>query len=197
LPARYLQETGSFTAAEALIKAALLNCVDKDSLAYAWLADTAGTIHERQGHAYLALRFVQDALKIHLAKSPAGSVDLANAYSAVGVQYTALWQPLKGIENQVKAIANSPAEHDEKLKFNPDRYLRNRARSYFVAGNYEASKTDLKEAEYWQSLIHGEDSHYHGEYVTMLMNASRIPANLPSQICIHVRKNSCMREQAR
>ena len=162
-----------------MIDAALLNCVDKDSLAYAWLANTAGTIHERQGHAHIALQFDQDALKIHLAKSLADSVDLANAYSAVGVQYTALWQPLEGIEHQVKAIANSPVEHNKKLNFNPDRYLRNRARSYFVAGNYEASKTDLKEAEYWQSLIHGEDSHYHGEYVTTLMNASRIPANLP------------------
>lgn len=146
-----------------MIKSAFLNCQDKESLAYARLADTAGTIHERQGHGYLALDLDQAALDIHIQKSPAGSVELANAYSAVGVQLTSIWRASEGIEYQMKAITNSPADHDEKLKFNPDRYLRNRARSYFVEGNYEASKTDLHDAEYWQTLIHGKDSHYHGE----------------------------------
>ncbi|KAH8587394.1 hypothetical protein B0O99DRAFT_526932, partial [Bisporella sp. PMI_857] len=53
-------------------------------------------------------------------------------------------------------------------KFNPDRYLRNRGRSYFVVGNYNAPKTDLKKAKYWQTLIHGKDSHYHGESAYIL-----------------------------
>ncbi len=164
---RYLQETGSFMASEALIKSAFLNCVERDSLAYAWLADTAGTIHDRQGHGYLALDFDQAALDIHIQKSPAGSVELANAYSAVGVQLTSLWRASEGVECQMKAIANTPSDPDAMLKFNPDRYLRNRARSYFVEGNYEASKTDLKDAEYWQTIIHGKDSHYHGEYAAL------------------------------
>jgi tetratricopeptide (TPR) repeat protein len=159
-------------ASEELIKAAFLNCIDKDSLAYAWLADTAGTIHDRQGHGYLALDLDLNALRIHEEKSVAGSVELANAYSAVGVQMTSLWRAAEGVEYQIKAIANSPNEHDEKLKFNPDRYLRNRARSYFVLGNYEASKNDLKDAEYWQNLIHGEDSHYHGEYEPLTVKKS-------------------------
>ncbi|PVH79565.1 hypothetical protein DL98DRAFT_572409 [Cadophora sp. DSE1049] len=167
-PLMYLQETGAFMASEALIKAAFLNCEDKSSLAYAWLADAAGTIHERQGHGFLTLDFDQAALDIHIEKSPAGSVELANAYSAVGVQLTSIWRAAEGVESQMNAIANSPTDHDEKLKFNPDRYLRNRARSYFVEGKYEASKTDLKDAEYWQTLIHGKDSHYHGESAYML-----------------------------
>jgi tetratricopeptide (TPR) repeat protein len=166
---RYLQETGAFMASEELIKAAFLNCIDKDSLAYAWLADTAGTIHDRQGHGYLAFDLDSDALRIHEEKSTAGSVELANAYSAVGVQLTSLWRAAEGVEYQMKAIANSPTELDEKLKFNLDRYLRNRARSYFVLGNYEASKADLKDSEYWQTLIHGTDSHYHGEYEPLLV----------------------------
>lgn len=91
----YLQETGSFMASEELIKAAFLNCIDKDSLAYAWLADTAGTIHDRQGHGYLAFDLDSDALRIHKEKSTAGSVELANAYSAVGVQLTSSGEPLK------------------------------------------------------------------------------------------------------
>jgi hypothetical protein len=166
---RYLQETGAFMASEELIKAAFSNCIDKDSLAYAWLADTAGTIHDRQGHGYLAFDLDSDALRIHEEKSTAGSVELTNAYSAVGVQLTSLWRAAEGVEYQMEAIANSPTEHDEKLKFNLDRYLRNRARSYFVLGNYEASKADLKDSEYWQTLIHGTDSHYHGEYEPLLV----------------------------
>lgn len=79
---------------------------------------------------------------------------------------TASWRPSEALEHANKAIANCPTDHDEKLKFNPDRYLRNRGRTYFVAGNFEASKADFEEAEYWQSLIHGDDGHYHGEYVS-------------------------------
>ncbi|KUJ20454.1 uncharacterized protein LY89DRAFT_771365 [Mollisia scopiformis] len=133
----YLQETGSFMASEKLIGAAFLKCIDTDSLVYAWLVDTASTIHDRQGHGHLALDHDSNALRIHKEKSAAGSVELANAYSAV------------------------------------DRYLRNRARSYFVLGNYDAAKNDLKDAEYWQTLIHGEDSHYHGEYEPPTVKKSR------------------------
>lgn len=104
-----------------------------------------------------------------MRRSPAGSVELANAYSAVGVQLTSIWRAAEGVEYQIKAIVNSPVDHKEKLKFNPDRYLRNRARSHFVEGNYEASKTDLEDAEYWQTFIHGEDSHYHGEHVALCL----------------------------
>jgi hypothetical protein len=168
-------ETGSFMASEDLIKSAFQNCSDKDSLAYAQLADTASTIHDRQGHGHLALNFALDALRVHLLKSPAGSVELANAHSAAGVQLTSLWRAKEGSEYQTKAIENSPADHDEKLKFNPDRHLRNRAQSYFVDGDYERSKADLRDAEYWQALIHGENSHYLGEYVS---SYSRSPPHL-------------------
>lgn len=139
------------------------NCVDKDSLAYAYLIDTAGTVHDRQAHVAKALGFYQDALRIHLKKSPPGSVEVANAYSAVGNAFTGLWQADKGIEYAMNAIENSPADRDEKIKWNPDRYLRNRARTYFTNGQFERAKTDLEEADDWQSLIHGDDSHYHGE----------------------------------
>ncbi len=155
-------------ASEELIKAAFLNCVDKESLAYAWLADTAGTIHDRQRHGHLALKFDSDALDIHKKMPAPGSAELSNAYSAVGLQLISLWRAAEGVEMQMQAIANSPTDHDEKLQFNPDRYLRNRARSYFVEENFEASKKDLKDAEYWQTLLHGKDSHYHGEYATAL-----------------------------
>ena len=185
MPSRYLQETGSFMASEALIKLAFLNCPEKESLAYAWLADTAGTIHDRQGHGHLALEFDQDALKIQIGKSPSGSVDLANSYSAVGFQLTSLWQAMEGVEYQNKAIDNSPTDHDGKLKFNPDRYLRNRARSYFIDGKYEDSKIDLKNAEYWQTLIHGKDSHYHGECVTLSAEAKLWNAHLCCLTSLH------------
>lgn len=122
-----------------------------------------GTIHDRQGHASIALTHFQNALRIHQAKSLPGSDELANAYSAVAVELTASWKPLQAVEFANKAIDNLPANHNEKLNFNPDRYFRNRGRAHYVAGNFEAAKADFKEAEYWQSLIHGEDSHYHGE----------------------------------
>jgi tetratricopeptide (TPR) repeat protein len=162
---RYLQETGAFKASEKLVEVAFSNCADRDSLAYAYLIDTAGTVHDRQGHVATALAFYRDALRIHLKESPLGSVEVANAYSAVGNGFTGLWRASEGIEYAMYAIQNSPTDRDEKIKWNPDRYLRNRARSYFIDGQFEKSKADLEEAEYWQSLIHGEDSHYHGEYV--------------------------------
>ncbi|KAJ5803463.1 uncharacterized protein N7503_005913 [Penicillium pulvis] len=163
----YLQETGAFKASERLINVAFSNCVDRNSMAYADLIDTAGTIHDRQGHAGLALSYFEDSLKIHEAKSPPGSVQLSNAYSAVGVELTASWRPLDALEFANKAISGSPSEHAQKLKLNPDRYLRNRGRSYYVAEKYEDAKADFKEAEYWQTLIHGENSHYHGETAYM------------------------------
>lgn len=146
-----------------MIKIAFLSCLDKDSLAYASLIDTAGTIHDRQGHAGLALSYFEDALKIHEANSLPGSVELSNAYTAVAVELTASWRPLDALRFANKAIANSPTDHAQKLKVNPDRYLRNRGRSYYVAWQLEDAKADFKQAEYWQTLIHGDNTHYHGE----------------------------------
>jgi hypothetical protein len=75
---------------------------------------------ETEVASHLALDFDQDALRVYLEKSSAGSIEPANAYNAVRVQLTSLWRPQKGVEYQMNAIANSPTDHDAKLTYNLD-----------------------------------------------------------------------------
>ena len=63
----------------------------------------------------------------------------------------------------MNAIKNTASDHNEKMRWNLDQYLPNRARAYFTDGQSEKARRDLKEVEYWHPLIHGNDRYYHGD----------------------------------
>jgi hypothetical protein len=75
-----------------------------------------------------ALPYYLDALKIRLDQSPTDGVEIANAYTAINQGYTGMWRPRDGLEYAMKVIDCLPSTPEEKEKYNPDRYLRNRAR---------------------------------------------------------------------
>jgi hypothetical protein len=91
---------------------------------------------------------------------------IPGAYNAVMNGLVGMWRASEAIEYGTKAIDYGSREPDERLNYNPDRYLRNRAHAYIYTGEFENARKDLTEASYWQVLKHGPNSHFDGEYVS-------------------------------
>lgn len=71
----------------------------------------------------------------------------------------------EGLEYLDKALAlaeTAPKPERYKL-YNIDRFLRNHGRGNMLLGRYDEAMKDFDRAEYYQSMIHGKNSHYDGE----------------------------------
>ncbi|KAI0104343.1 hypothetical protein GGR51DRAFT_522349 [Nemania sp. FL0031] len=159
----YLVETGFFQGSKRLTEVASKNCVNKESLEYADLLDTISTIYGRQSHVLKAQEAWSKMLEITLRLSLPNDERLPRAYNATVNGLVGMWKAKDAIEYGNKAVEYGPREVNERLQSNPDRWLRCRACAYYYINDLENAKKDLKEAEYWQDLKHGKNSHYHGE----------------------------------
>lgn len=181
---RYLLETGFFRGSEELTKVASVNCVDKRTFEYADLLGTIGTNHERQSHVELALAAFQEMHDICEELWLPFDVRIARAYNAVTNGLVGAWRAADAVVYGTKAVEYGPREPDLRVQLNPDRYLRCRACAYLYVGDLESAKEDLDEAEYWQDIKHGKDSHYHGEWAFPgSLSLLFFPDSQPPRIC--------------
>lgn len=139
------------------------NCIDKESLEYADLLDTISTTYGRQSHVLKAREAWSKMLAITLKFWSPNDERIPRAYNATVNGLVGMWQAEEAIKYGNKAVEYGPREVNERLKSNPDRWLRCRACAYYYINDLENAKKDLAEAEYWQDLKHGKNSHYHGE----------------------------------
>ena len=142
---------------------ASVNCQDKESLEYADLLDTISTIYGRQSHVLKAREAWGKMLTITLNFWSPDDERVPRAYNATVNGLVGMWQAEDAIEYGNKAVDYGAREVKSRLKSNPDRWLRCRACAFYYVGDLQNARKDLAEAEYWQDLKHGIDSHYHGE----------------------------------
>lgn len=173
--ARYLVERGFFRGSKRLTDIAYINCVDKKSLEYADLLDTISTTHGRQSQVLKAKEYWTEMLTITLSFSLPNDERVPRAYNATVNGLVGMWKAAEAIEYGNKAVEYGPRETNERLKSNPDRWLRCRGCAYFYNNEIDNAKKDLAEADFWQDLKHGKDSHYHGEYDNLLAMAFLLP----------------------
>ncbi|KAI1130884.1 hypothetical protein F5Y10DRAFT_234969 [Nemania abortiva] len=159
----YLVETGFFQGSKRLTEVASKNCVNKESLEYADLLDTISTIYGRQSHVLKAQEAWSKMLEITLRFSLPNDERIPRAYNATVNGLVGMWKAKDAIEYGNKAVEYGPREVNKRLESNPDRWLRCRACAYYYINDLDNAKKDLEEAEYWQDLKHGKNSHYHGE----------------------------------
>ena len=163
---RYLSETGSFETAQKVVTRATDNHTAKDSLMYAHLCYSGGSLNHRRGRYPQALQYFRQANEIRKARAAPGSNDLANSYSGMVIGLVGNYRAKEALEYADKAFEIFQDKSEAELVqqgFNVDRYLRNRARAKFQLGLLEDSKADVEEAERWQDKLHAPMSHYHGE----------------------------------
>ena len=148
-----------------MVTLAAESCSDKSTLFFASLCYSAGSLDHRRGRYLNAISHYQQALTIRESLSPPESNELATCYSAVGMALTGLYRGADALEYFEKAfqIFHDKPEQEKLKTYNVDRYLRNRSRAKIALGLYEEAKSDLTEAETWQTKIYGENCHYHGE----------------------------------
>ena len=140
------------------------NIEDKTSLAYAYICTNLVSLYERTGRSVRAIPNAKNALEIRQTKSHDNN-DLANGFSDVGYSLVAAYEAEKGLEYLEKALALAEAvpEPERYQTYSIDRFLRNHGRGNMLLGRYKEAKADFDRAEYYQGLIHGENSHYDGE----------------------------------
>jgi hypothetical protein len=160
---RYFVETGFFRGSQKLTEIASINCVNKRSLEYADLLDTISTIYGRQSQVLKAKEAWGEMLAITIEFWSSNDERVPRAYNATVNGLVGMWRAAEAIQYGNKAVDYGPRETTERLKSNPDRWLRCRACAFLYNDDIENAKKDLVEAEYWQDLKHGKDSHYHGE----------------------------------
>lgn len=143
---------------------------DKSSLVYAYVCIEAGTLYDRTGRSMLAFDVYRTIYEIRLAtyiNTDPYCNDMANGYSLMNLATTGVWQGEAGLEWIDKAIEYMRKQNtsDEELAktYNADRFWRNRGRTDYLLARYEEAKYDFDQAEKYQFLMHGKDSHYDGE----------------------------------
>ncbi|PVH68707.1 hypothetical protein DL98DRAFT_599293 [Cadophora sp. DSE1049] len=97
------------------------------------------------------------------------AVEMADAYSAIGLALFGLFRCQEAIDYVDKALAISYAAPEDTLHtFNIDRYLRNHSRPLAALLRFGLAKEDMVGAEEFQNAVHGPDSHFHGETAYIL-----------------------------
>ena len=122
-------------------------------------------IYERTGRSYRAVECAKVEFDILVEHIGLDQNDLANAYSDMGYSLRSAFKPLDALFYLDKAvdIAKSHPHPKRYTNFNIDRFLRNRGRTKQQLMGFKEALEDFAGAEYYQSKIHGENSHYDGE----------------------------------
>ena len=133
-------------------------------MAYAYICTNFVSLYERIGRSVKAILNARGALTIRESKTKDEN-DLANGFSDVGYSLIAAYQAEEGLKYLEKALAIAEAVREpERYKvFSMDRFLRYHGRGNMLLGRYSEARADFDKAEYYQSKIHGKNSHYDGE----------------------------------
>lgn len=131
---------------------------------YGYLCESVATIDHRRGRYGNSLDFFQRSLAIREQHPTTTNVEMADAYSAIGLALFGLFRCQEAIDYVDKALAISyAAPEDSRHTFNIDRYLRNHSRPQAALLRFNLAKEDMVASEEFQTAVYGPDSHFHGE----------------------------------
>lgn len=161
---RFCGESHTLLIGDKIGRRAADNCADRKSLVYSYLCESVATIDHRRGHYHNAYDYHNRALQVRKNCTQTPPYLLAEGYSAVGRTLYGLWRNAESLEmlNRAVEIMDS-VPPEERLTFNPDRYLRNLSRSTAALGRFEEAKAYAAAADKCQTEMYGPGSHFHGE----------------------------------
>jgi tetratricopeptide (TPR) repeat protein len=152
----------------------LLGDIGEDSLLAARIHRSLLSLYERTGRSNKACAAAHAEFAILQKHNASEDNSLANAYSNVGYAKLSAHRAAEGIQYLDTAVAMAKS-HPEPMcyqEYNIDRFLRNRGRCRQQMYQFEEALLDFREAEYFQAKIHGPNSHYDGECVTLASHFS-------------------------
>jgi tetratricopeptide (TPR) repeat protein len=156
-------EIESFGLCEEFCDMAFANCIDKESLMCAFFYLVAGTLYRRIGLSGKAYDSFLQMLHIRELHLPGDDRDVMGAYSSVSLALTGIYRGEEALAYMGHVFEHLDGKPEDEIlkRWNPDRFLRNRGRTYYLLNQFDKAIKDFEKAEYYQTKIHGEDSHYH------------------------------------
>ncbi|KAJ8130610.1 hypothetical protein O1611_g3019 [Lasiodiplodia mahajangana] len=182
----YMLEIQQFTNAR-YVMIDLLQDMDPRSLEYARWSRVVVDRVERVGCSARAQECAKIEFNVVVNQNDPEENDLSNAYGDMGYSLCSAFQPSKALEYLDTAIemALLHPEPDCYQKYNIDHVFRNRGRAKAQLKDFRGAVDDFARAEYYQSKIHGENSHYDGETKHERAKISALDGKLEEAIALN------------
>ncbi|KAH6615690.1 hypothetical protein B0J18DRAFT_437947 [Chaetomium sp. MPI-SDFR-AT-0129] len=157
-------EIQHFQEAEASLLS-VLDDTDEDSLLAAKIHRSLMGLYERTGRSNKACAAAKTEFALLQKHCLDKDAEIANAHSNVGYTMVSAHKASEAIKYLDTAVAMAKAHPEPRCyqDYNIDRFLRNRGRCRQQLGQFDEAERDFLEAEYFQTKLHGPDSHYDGE----------------------------------